>query len=297
MRVLVSGAGGFIGRHFAAVLSRNGHGVVGLVHRRQITELQNQIGVRLKSVDLAGVDDILPTGPFDALVHCAAAIPSAVPNDSELIRINIDGSRHLFEHALRGGVTTIILCSSMAAFGRIEVDMVYPDTQVCDPNAYGRSKLACERLLQALSQSHTTLRALSIRLPVGPGSHDNFLSDTMVRLVAGERVVARNPDAPFNNVVHVDDLVRFTENLLVSLPPGHRVTTIASDDPIPIRKVLALLEHAAGRDGAVRYEHGGRSFLISNESARALGYRPVSVCQSVQHYVASWRPPDRQSIT
>jgi nucleoside-diphosphate-sugar epimerase len=296
--MLVSGAGGFIGRHFAMTLGRNGHDVIGLVRKSRPAELENQTGLRLEYADLASVSDNLPPGPFDALIHCAAAIPSAVPNDCELIRINIDGSRRLFEHALRAGVTTIIFCSSMAAYGRIEVDLVDPDTQVRDPNAYGRSKLACEGLLQTLCQSHSVLRALSIRLPgiVGPGSHDNFLSDTMARLVAREQVVARNPDAPFNNVVHVDDLSRFAEELLVSLPQGHRVTTIASDDPIQIREVLAILEQAAGYEDAIRYEQGGRSFLISNESARTLGYRPASVRQSVQHYVASWRAMDRQSI-
>jgi nucleoside-diphosphate-sugar epimerase len=298
LRVLVSGAGGFIGRHFATILSGSGHDVIGLVRRSRPAGLEDKIGVRLECADLTNVSDNLPTGPFDALIHCAAAIPSAVPNDCELIRINVDGASRLFEHALRAGVSTIIFCSSMAAYGRIEVDLVDPDTQIRDPNAYGRSKLVCEGLLQMLCQSYPELRALSIRLPgiVGPGSHHNFLSDTMARLVACEQVVARNPDALFNNVVHVDDLARFAEELLVSLPRGHQVTTIASDDPMPIREVLAVMEHAARHAGAIRYENGGRSFLISNERARALGYRPASVRQSVQHYVASWRPMDWQSI-
>ncbi len=96
----------------------------------------------------------------------------------------------------------------MAVYGRVEDDVVDPDTPVREPNAYGRSKLACERLLADLSRAHSDLRALSIRLPgvVGPGSHDNFLSDTMTRLAAGQNVVARTPDALFNNVVHIDDL-------------------------------------------------------------------------------------------
>jgi nucleoside-diphosphate-sugar epimerase len=289
LRLLISGAGGFIGRHLALSLYRHGHDVTGLVHSNWPIMVERQAGVRLERVDLAQADSGLPPGRFDALLHCAAAIPSRVPDKAELMRVNLDGSQRLFEFALQAGATAIIFCSSMAAYGRIDVDLVDPATPVREPDAYGRSKLAGESLLQTLSQTHSAVRALSIRLPgiVGPGSHDNFLSDTMARLVAGEPVTARNPDAAFNNVVHVDDLASFVAHLLGSLPRGHRVTTMASDNPLPVREVLSILEAATNRAGTIRYEDEGRSFLISNESARSLGYRPTSVRDSVQRYAAS----------
>ena len=161
-----------------------------------------------------------------------------------------------------------------------------PTPRSREPNAYGRSKLECERQLAELSHAHSSLRALSIRLPgvVGPGSHDNFLSDTMARLAAGERVVVRNPDALFNNVVHIDDLARFVGALLGSLPRGHRATTIGAENPLPIRDVVGILEAAAGRSGAVRYEHEGHPFLVSNEYAKSLGYRPATVRDSVERF-------------
>ena len=178
----------------------------------------------------------------------------------------------------------------MAVYGRIDADVVDRDTPINEPGAYGRSKLESERKLAELSRAHAGLRALSIRLPgvVGPGSHDNFLSDTMARLAAGETANVRNPDALFNNVVHIDDLARFVDTLLATLPPGHQVTTIAAADPLPIREVVGLLQTAAGPGAAVHYRQEGHSFLISNEHARTLGYRPATVRDAVQRFAAGY---------
>lgn len=285
MRILISGAGGFVGRHLAVTMARNGHDVVALMYRTFPPELAKEPRVRLEQVDLARAD-VLPADSFDALIHCAAAIPSTVPDEAELMRINVEGTRRLFDHALRSGARVVIFCSSIAVYGRIEEKIVEATTPVHEPNAYGRSKLEGERLLDELSRTNEGLRALSLRLPgvVGLGSHDNFLSDTMARLLADEEVIVRNPDALFNNVVHIHDLARFAHDLLGALPDGHRVVTIAANDPLRIRDVVRIMEAAAARIGAVRYGQGGRPFLISNAAALALGYRPATVRDSVQRF-------------
>jgi nucleoside-diphosphate-sugar epimerase len=290
VRVLISGAGGFVGRHLATAMARDRNDVVALVRRQGWPAMLNRSGVRVECVDLGGAAN-LPAGPFDVVIHCAAAIPAAVPDAAELFRINVEGSRHLFEHALSSGARTIIFCSSMAVFGRIDADVVGPSTPINDPDPYGRSKLESERLLDELSGTHPALHALSIRLPgvVGPGSHDNFLSDTMARLTAGETVAVRNPDALFNNVVHVDDLAHFVGALPGSLPLGHQVTTIAAADPLPVRAVVEILRAAAPVAAAVQYRDEGRSFLISTDHARTLGYRPATVCDSVQRFALAHR--------
>jgi nucleoside-diphosphate-sugar epimerase len=283
--VLISGAGGFVGGHLVCGMSSRGHEVIALVRQNRPVALERQPGVRIVQIDLAQASH-LPAGPYDAVVHCAAAIPSAVHDEGELMRINVESSRRIFDQALSATSPAIIFCSSMSVYGHLDDDVVDEATPLRDPNAYGRSKLECERLLDDLSQAHSGLRALSIRLPgvVGPGSHDNFLSDTKARLAVGEQVVVRNPRALFNNVIHIDDLERFVEHLLGSLPAGHRVATVASEQPLPIREVVEILEAATGRAGQVRYEFGGRPFLISSERARTLGYDPATVRDSVDRF-------------
>jgi nucleoside-diphosphate-sugar epimerase len=290
VRVLISGAGGFIGGHLAFELASNGHEVVALLHRTVPAVIEQHICVRMAQADLAVAQQALPAGPFDALIHCAAAIPSKVPDETELMRINREGSRRLFEHAVDSGAKVIVFCSSMAVYGVIVDDLIEPDTPVNAPGTYGRSKLASESELAQLCRAHSSLRALSIRLPgvVGPGSHDNFLSDTMAVLAAGGTATVRNPDALFNNVVHIDDLAVFVEALLATLPCGHQVTTIAATDALRVREVVGLLQTAAGPGAAVHYRQEGHSFLISSDHAQTLGYHAATVRDAVERFAASW---------
>jgi nucleoside-diphosphate-sugar epimerase len=290
VRVLVSGASGFIGGHLASEVARNRHDVVALMRRKSATTFEFQEGVQVEIADLAVEAEALPAGPFDVLVHCAAAIPSAVPDQAELVRINVGGTCRLFEHVLAAGAKLIVFCSSMAVYGRINADVVDRDTPISAPGPYGRSKLASEEKLADLSRDHAGLRALSIRLPgiVGPGSHDNFLSDTVRRLSAGETISLRNPNALFNNVVHIDALAGFVCALLETLPTGHRVTTIGTVEPLPIRDVVGILGIAAASGAEIHYREEGHSFLISNDHAQTLGYRPETVRTAVERLAAGW---------
>jgi nucleoside-diphosphate-sugar epimerase len=290
VRVLISGAAGFVGSHLAMATAGKRHDVVALVRRTRSATFETHKRIRIEQADLAVDAEALPAGPFDALIHCAAAIPRAVPDEAELARINIEGTRRLFEHVLTSGVKLIVFCSSMAVYGRIDADMVDRDTPINEPSPYGRSKLVSEEKLSELCRDHSGLRALSIRLPgvVGPGSHDNFLSDTLRRLAAGQTVSVRNAHAPFNNVVHIDDLARFACTLLETLSPGHRATTIGAVEPLPIREVVGLLQVAAAPGAAVRYREEGHSFLISNDHAQTLGYRPATVRDAVERFARGW---------
>jgi nucleoside-diphosphate-sugar epimerase len=289
MRILISGAGGFVGGHLAVALAVGGHEVVALVRQSRPAILERSQRIFVARADLAGTE-ALPAGPFDAVIHCAAAIPSVVPQEQDLTRINVEGSRRLYEHAIKAGTNVVVFCSSMAVYGRIDVDIVDRDTPINGPGAYGRSKLASEEKLAELCRNHGGLRALSIRLPgvVGRGSHDNFLSDTLRDLAAGKTVSVRNADALFNNVVHIDDLAEFASTLLATLSPGHRVTTLGATDPLPVREVVGLLQTAAAPGAEIRYRQEGHSFLISNQHAQTLGYRPATVRDAVSRFAMGW---------
>ena len=161
--MLISGAGGFVGRHLAVAMARNGYEVVALVRRTGPVVLDEQKGIRVEHADLAQTGK-MPDGPFDAVLHCAAAIPSAVPDEAELFRINVEGSRRLFEQAVQAHADVIVFCSSMAVYGSIDKDVVDADTPIHNPSVYGRSKLECERLLAEFEPR--TFRAARVVDPV-----------------------------------------------------------------------------------------------------------------------------------
>lgn len=230
--------------------------------------------------------DCLPKA-FDALVHCAAEIPARCPDPVELYQRNVDQANSLFAQAAVAKVRTVIFLSSMSVYGAISVPEVWEDTPRTNPDPYGRAKFDAEVALSSLVGAGLQ-SGLSIRLPgtVGRGSHNNFLSSSLSRILAGETVRARNPDALFNNIVYVGDLADFIAASITAPHQGYAVTNLAASQPLRVRDVYSLLFSGAGLPEKIEYDGDGKgAFTISIKRALSLGYYAPTVQQSVSSFV------------
>jgi nucleoside-diphosphate-sugar epimerase len=194
----------------------------------------------------------------------------------------------LFDHAAAAGARAVVFLSSMSVYGHVRESVVTEATAIDSPDVYGQSKLAGEQCLAELADRRQNVAALALRLPavVGRGARHNFLADTLAGIMAGAVVQARNPDAPFNNVVHVADLADFIRSYCEALPSGFRLGNIAASEALKIREVIGLLFRRSGRSERVNYVNTGKApFTISLEGVRALGYRPRSVRDTLTAFV------------
>src|SRR5262245_50052191 len=182
--VVVTGAGGFIGGFVAHRLAERDFTVTAITRRAGAQGLGL---LTYRRADLTR-PDALPER-FDAVVHCAAETPARCPDPAALYASNVGAMRHVCERALQARARTVVFTSSMSAYGTISVPVVTEDTPPQEPDPYGRSKLEGERIL-ADAVERGLPSALAIRLPgiVGKGSHDNFLSHALTRILAGEAV-------------------------------------------------------------------------------------------------------------
>jgi nucleoside-diphosphate-sugar epimerase len=280
--VVVTGAGGFIGGFVAHQLLERGFTVTAITRRAGARSLGR---LTYRQADLTQ-PNALPER-FDAVVHCAAETPARCPDSVALYASNVRAMRHVCERALQAGARGVVFTSSMSAYGTISVPVVTEDTPPQDPDPYGRSKLEGERML-ADAVARGLPSALSIRLPgtVGRGSHDNFLSHALERILAGEAVTARHKDALFNNIVYVGDLADFLAEWIASPRPGYAVTNIAACDPIRVGDLFSLLFAHTGKPERITFSEDGKApFQISLEHVIALGYRPATVRDSVAAFV------------
>jgi nucleoside-diphosphate-sugar epimerase len=280
--VVVTGAGGFIGGVVAHRLAEQGFTVTAITRR---ASAQSMGRLTYRQADLTKPDP-LPER-LDAVVHCAAETPARCPDPGALYTGNVGAMRHVCERALQAGARAVLFTSSMSAYGTISVPVVTEDTPPQDPDVYGRSKLEGERLL-AETVARGLPSALSIRLPgtVGRGSHDNFLSHALERILAGEAVTARHKDALFNNIVYVGDLANFLAEWIASPRPGYAVTNIGACDPIRIGDLFSLLFAHSGKPERITFSEDGKApFQISLEHVIRLGYRPATVRDSVAAFV------------
>jgi nucleoside-diphosphate-sugar epimerase len=178
MRVLVTGADGFVGRRVVAELARRGHDVSAT--SRNGREGTVAIG------DMTCIDDWSSiTRPFDAIVHLAALahrLGSAQPSDAAYMLANATVPERI-ARSLRGSRSRLVFMSSAGAVCQSSEAIVSDSTAPTPTSRYGRSKLeAEERVKRTLSDGVADYVILRPPLVYGEGNPGN-----MARLVTAVR--------------------------------------------------------------------------------------------------------------
>ena len=181
MKILVTGANGFIGTQLAETLANSGHQVRNTA--RSLTP-NSPITREMITCDLESADNLdhLTTG-CDAIVHLAgrAHVMSDDPATSESLYLsaNVDVTRRLAQSAARTGVKRMILMSSVKVNGEsTTIDSPFTSQDIPNPqDPYGRSKTQAEQTLWDVA-STSGLEGVVIRPPLvyGPGVRANFAS-------------------------------------------------------------------------------------------------------------------------
>lgn len=208
MKVVVTGATGFIGSRLSLRLREQGHEVVALGQTNNALEAE-----RLKELEAAGVT-VTQASLFaepelkaalegcDRVIHLAAAQHEANVPDSHFRKINVDGVRSLLELSLAAGVQRFVHGSTIGVYGDAG-DRVLDEQSPTNPqNIYGVTKLEGEKL--ALSYADRLfVSAVRISETYGPG--DGRLLKLFKAVGSGSFVMI----GPGNNrrqLIHVDDL-------------------------------------------------------------------------------------------
>ena len=251
MRVLLTGASGFVGGHAAAALHHAGHELRLLT--RESSDLSRlddaQVPYERVVVDLdgdrAGLD--AACRETDAVVHIAARLRGR--SETEFMRTNADATVALGSAARDAGVGCFVYLSSLAAQGPAPGDAPEPtDVEPHPTSDYGRSKLAGERTLLKLADD---LTLAMIRAPLIYGPADRGL---LPFFQAAERGFAPQLGDGSNRVagVYGPDLAEAIVAILEN-PPSEPASEPAiwqiSDGggAYTWRDLLAALEQAAER--------------------------------------------------
>jgi nucleoside-diphosphate-sugar epimerase len=174
MRILVTGASGFIGKALCRRLLARAHAV-----RAAVRTAGSSVAAGAQEVLIPDIttefDRSRLVGDIDAVVHLAAVAHRAV-GDSELHRVNVDAAVRLAE-AAAGSVRRFVFLSSVKVHGEDSGNGAYSEADVLrarDP--YGRSKLEAERALADVA-GRSGMELVLIRPPLvyGPEVRGNFL--------------------------------------------------------------------------------------------------------------------------
>jgi nucleoside-diphosphate-sugar epimerase len=209
MRILITGANGFVGSSLIPILKSHGHQIRASVRRPGIVSVPDTVVTGDVGPD---TDWTQALRGIDAVVHLAARVHQMDdPPDPSLViesyrRINVEGTHRLGEAAAAAGVRRMVFVSTIKAVTENSGDT--PVTEATPPvpeTPYGISKLEAERALSEVAE-RTGLETVILRPPLvyGPGVGANFL-----RLLA---LCRKAPPLPLGAIHNRRSLI-FVENL------------------------------------------------------------------------------------
>lgn len=185
MKLLITGANGFVGRVLCSHLMAGGHVVRALVRRAAVLgEAELVVADLLQDKDYSGA-----LADIDVVVHLAARVHQMredKANAGNAYRsMNVEVTRRLVEQAIVAGVKRFVLVSTIKVNGEKTGDRPFVEEDVPAPmDWYGRSKLEAEEVLRQLAEAGG-MEWVVVRptLVFGPGVRGNFSS--LMRLVRG----------------------------------------------------------------------------------------------------------------
>lgn len=249
MKILVTGATGFVGKHLCAELQHQGFSVRIALRSARPTD-QNLEQVLVESIDgeTDWTDALLN---IDVVIHLAARahILKKKADDSldEYLKVNLLGTENLARQAAQCGVKRLVYVSSIGVNGSgTDGRLPFSENDEPDPHSpYALSKWQAESGLKQILKG-TGLEATVVRPPLiyGAEAPGNF-----ARML---RVLARNIPLPFASVHNTRSLI-YVKNLVSALilcathPAAGGQTYLVSDgEDVSTRDLLRLTGNAMG---------------------------------------------------
>jgi nucleoside-diphosphate-sugar epimerase len=240
MRVLVTGATGFVGLNLLAALADTDHEPVAMVRPASSTARLPD-GVDTIEADLADADSLAAAlEGIEAVVHLAAAVYDA----ETMARTNTEGTERLVDAAADAGIARFVFLSTIGA---------HPDVPADVDSTYQRSKVASEELL--FGRDHPfEVTAVYPTYIFGPRDY-RLTRYEHVRPVAANRVLVPPlyTDAKYN-IVHVDDV---TGTVVHSLDEGETGRRLVTGPNLTNKQVLGTIaRHTPGTCRVVAVPYG-----------------------------------------
>ena len=288
MRIFLTGATGFVGRHVAAALTAQGHVLRCLVRSEARAAHLIEAGHEIIAggiLDARALRD--GVAGVDAVVHVAGLI--AARSYTEMRAVNVTGCGLLADACARSGHTPgrFVLISSLAAGGpsRASGQGVREDDAPRPVSRYGQSKLDGECATRRGLPRGTGLTI--VRPPAVYGPHDRGILDFFraaargVHLHLGSRRIS---------IVHGEDLARGVVAALEAPAAAGRTYYVANPDSHTMNDLLGRIVTAVGRSAvAVSVpEFAVRAAgVVAEEIARVRGVVPTFSRDKVREFLAS----------
>ena len=312
MRILVTGAAGFIGADLSQKLVQAGHEVVGLdnvndyydvqLKRDRLTNLEgleNFIFTEFDICDSNQLNELFRENQFDRVVHLAAqaGVRYSLEKPQVYIDSNLVGFGNILEACRNYGNLPLIYASSSSVYGANRSYPFHESDRVDNPiSLYAATKKANELMAHSYSSlygiSTIGLRFFTV---YGPwGRPDMAPMRFAKRMLAGEPIPVYNNGDMIRDFTYIDDIIEGVLRVIEKeMLPSYDIYNIGRGQPVPLMEFVEALEKHLEVEADIHYlpmQDGDvpRTMADITKLERDFGYAPcVNIDEGVRHF-ASW---------
>lgn len=309
MKVLITGAAGFIGSHLSERLLDNGFMVVGLdnfddfydprIKRRNVADCLKNKNFQLVEADIRdsdAMDKVVGDG-VEIIVHLAAraGVRPSIEQPLLYADVNINGTMVMLEAAKKHKVNKFVFASSSSVYGNNKKVPFSEDDNVDFPiSPYAATKKACELICHTYYHlygiSITSLRFFTV---YGPRQRPDLAIHKFAQLIEqGKPIPVYGDGSMMRDFTYIDDII---DGVVAAMDKcaGFHLYNLGESRPISVSDLIAEIEKALGKKAVKKYlplQPGDveRTFADVTKAVNELGYKPNTMIQTGLAEFVQW---------
>ena len=309
--IFVTGAAGFIGSHAAQALIRRGYHVIGVdnfcdfydrswkeMNLKSIASDAASQDLEVEEIDItdgAAIDRLVARAKPAGILHLAAmaGVRPSIEQPAYYARVNVEGTTHLLQAAVKHGVKKFLFASSSSVYGNLGQVPFREDDPVAEPiSPYAATKRSGELLCYTVWHLYKLpVFCLRFFTVYGPRQRPDLAIHKFTRLISqGKPVPVFGDGSTSRDYTFVDDIV---SGIVASLErcDRYRIYNLGGSDPVTLRELIEELERAIGKQAILdrRPAQPGdveRTFADLARAKAELGYQPkTSLAEGLRKFV------------
>jgi nucleoside-diphosphate-sugar epimerase len=289
-KILVTGAGGFLGKHVMRKFKKVGYNVIGV-------DLKGS-DYNVDVTDFEAFTDLVKRVSPSLIIHLAALVSGdlSLKAPYEYFKVNTLGTLNVFESCRKMGINKVIYMSSLSPFGpAIRIN----ETTPFDPrNPYGGSKAAAEYIARTYAICYG-IKTLIFRAPLIAGEEQteyNAIQEFVDCVLNSRPIVIFGKGDHKREWLHPDDVVdAFIAGIkyLDEMNKPYDIFTLGSGNPISMNQLAELVMKVLGRKVQVVHTKMERVYLDqitdTSKSNKILKWYPKIGVEEIIRRVAEYR--------
>jgi len=326
MKILLTGAAGFIGSHLAERLCARGDQVIGfdnfdpfyarVLKEKNIELVRKKTGFSLIEGDLTSMGDLqrvfTAAGAVDMVIHLAAlaGVRPSIANPIRYSEVNVTGTLNLFEQARKSGCKKLVFASSSSVYG-LHSEVPFKESDRCGypVSPYAATKRAGE--LAAFSEHHlngTGITCLRFFTVYGPRQRPDLAIAKFTKAITyGKTIELYGDGSTSRDYTWIDDIV---DGLVAAVDqlardrgaPRYRIYNLGGSESTTLRTLVDRIADAVGQKAVISWkpEQPGdmkHTYADLTLSRAELGYAPkIDIAHGIQRFVRWWLEENKEKL-